>query len=212
MFLVLKHSMYLLKYVALIVSVLIYSSSVYAVQCGEPAPLSADRQFAELGVPDLTKTEVKSLNKFLSRFRKRLRGERIVETCVGRGGAFTREKQIFSEDLDVDEGLNDGYHFDSQLVERSEGLVRSPRFFLQVDGRLSYGETDSSRLYMPVKILAMSKNELRYLRLFRVNRRGGGSSIFEVYHSIVWQGKNVLFDTTTYVNGFFFSEVNAKLR
>jgi len=163
-------------------------------------------------VPDLTKTEIKSLNKFLSRFRKRFRGERVVETCVGKGGVFTREKRVFSEDLDVDEGLNDSYRFDSQLVERNEGLVRSPKFFLKVDDQLSYGETDSSRLYMPVKILAMSKNELRYLRLFRVNRRGGGSSIFEVYYSIVWQGKNVLFDTATYVNGFFFSEVNAKLR
>lgn len=191
---------------------MIFSPLAYAVECGEPAPLSVDRQFPELEVPDLTKNESKALNKFLSRFRKRLRGERVVETCEGKRNVFTRERQVFSEGLDVDEGINDSYRFDSKLVERKGDLVREPRFFLKVDDQLRYGEVDTSSLYMPVKILAMDKDELRYVRLFRVNRRGGGSSIFEIYYSIVWQGKRVSFDTTTYINGFFFSEVKSELR
>lgn len=207
----LKH-LYQIKTIALIVGVMIFSPLANANQCGAPAPLSADRQLHELDVPDLTKKEAKALNKFLSRFRKRRHGERLVEKCEGKKGVFLKENQTFSEGLNVDEGSSDSYRFRSKLKERKGSVVREPVFFLKVNDQLNYGEADSSSSYMPVKILAMSKNELRFLRFFRVNRRGAGSSIFEIYYAIVWQGKDVLFSTTTYINGIFFSEVKSKLR
>ncbi|PCH64627.1 MAG: hypothetical protein COC09_01415 [Gammaproteobacteria bacterium] len=201
-----------MKHISLFIVMIISSTPVFAIECCSVAPLSENRQFSELEVPELTKTEAKKLNKFLSRFRKRFHGERVVETCAGRRGIFTREKQIFAEGLDVNEGLNDHYRFYSKLVERKGGLVRAPIYFLGVNDELEYGEIDSSSFYAPVKILAMSKDELRYMRLFRVNRRGVGSSIFEIYYSISFKGKNVFFQTETYANGFFASEERSKLR